>query len=330
MFVKICGTTSEEDALLAVAMGADAVGFVFAPSPRQVQPSLVADIAKRLPPEILTVGVFRNELPERVVDICTFAGLKAAQLHGREQPEQSRWVAQSAAVGHPGGSRPAMPRWRERRRVRRRLHPASTTRRPARARCSTGSWPGRCRPAPGSSSRAASPPANVGRAVAAVQPWAVDAVNRRREGARPQGPGEAAEPSSAAARREAGSSRWGSACSRALDTRDDRPFDWQVEHGPVTIAGVAMGEPSADGRFGEFGGRYIPESLIPACEQLEAAFRAAWADPAFHARLRRCCRTTAGAPRRSPSAPGSRRASAFGYSSSARTSTTPGPTRSTT
>ena len=68
MFVKICGTTSEEDALLAVAMGADAVGFVFAPSPRQVAPGLVADIVKRLPPEILTVGVFRNEHPERVVE----------------------------------------------------------------------------------------------------------------------------------------------------------------------------------------------------------------------------------------------------------------------
>ncbi len=44
MFVKICGTTSEEDALLAVAMGADAVGFVFAPSPRQISPTKAADI----------------------------------------------------------------------------------------------------------------------------------------------------------------------------------------------------------------------------------------------------------------------------------------------
>ena len=43
-----------------------------------------------------------------------------------------------------------------------------------------------------------------------------------------------------------------------------------------------MGEPSTDGRFGEFGGRFLPEALVPACEQLDAAFRAAWGDPAFH------------------------------------------------
>jgi tryptophan synthase beta chain len=42
-----------------------------------------------------------------------------------------------------------------------------------------------------------------------------------------------------------------------------------------------MGEPSADGRFGEFGGRFIPESLIGACLELEEAFRSAWNDPAF-------------------------------------------------
>ncbi len=42
-----------------------------------------------------------------------------------------------------------------------------------------------------------------------------------------------------------------------------------------------MDEPSENGRFGEFGGRYIPESLMPACLELEAAFRGAWNDPAF-------------------------------------------------
>lgn len=84
MFVKICGVTSEEDALLAVAMGADAVGFVFAPSSRQIQPVRAGDIAKRLPPEVLTVGVFRDEAPTRVVELMHRAGLRAAQLHGNE------------------------------------------------------------------------------------------------------------------------------------------------------------------------------------------------------------------------------------------------------
>jgi tryptophan synthase beta chain len=46
--------------------------------------------------------------------------------------------------------------------------------------------------------------------------------------------------------------------------------------------GRLMGEPDEAGRFGRFGGRFLPESLVPACEELEAAFRAAWADPAFH------------------------------------------------
>ena len=92
MFVKICGTTSEEDALLAVALGADAVGFIFAPSPRQVTPTTAADIVKRLPPEIVTVGVFRGDSPQRIVDTMQQSGLRAAQLHGNETAEQTRWI----------------------------------------------------------------------------------------------------------------------------------------------------------------------------------------------------------------------------------------------
>lgn len=92
MFVKICGITSEDDALLAVAMGADGVGFIFAPSPRRISPQQAADIAKRLPGEILTVGVFRDEAPQRVVDIVTKIGLGAAQLHGHESAAVGRWI----------------------------------------------------------------------------------------------------------------------------------------------------------------------------------------------------------------------------------------------
>lgn len=94
MFVKVCGITSEEDALLAVAMGADAVGFVFAPSPRQIAPQTAADIVKRLPVEVLTVGVFRNQTRSRVAEIVHQAGLRAAQLHGNETPADTFWVHQ--------------------------------------------------------------------------------------------------------------------------------------------------------------------------------------------------------------------------------------------
>ena len=98
MFVKICGTTSEEDALLSVALGADALGFIFAPSPRQVAVNVVRDIVRRLPPEILTIGVFRNELPQRVAKIVNDCGLRGAQLHGRETPDQSQWLKERIPV----------------------------------------------------------------------------------------------------------------------------------------------------------------------------------------------------------------------------------------
>ncbi|HLM96162.1 MAG TPA: tryptophan synthase subunit beta [Acidimicrobiales bacterium] len=57
-----------------------------------------------------------------------------------------------------------------------------------------------------------------------------------------------------------------------------------------------MGEPSASGRFGEFGGRFVPESLVPACMELEDAFRAAWADPGFHGELAAILRDYGGRP----------------------------------
>jgi len=59
---------------------------------------------------------------------------------------------------------------------------------------------------------------------------------------------------------------------------------------------AALAEPSPDGRFGEFGGRFLPESLVPACKELEAAFRAAWADPQFHAEYESLLRDYGGRP----------------------------------
>ena len=93
MFVKICGVTNEEDALFAVAMGADAVGFNFAAgSSRQIAVTQARDIARRLPPEVMTVGVFRDEAPQRVVEMINTAGLHAVQLHGHETPAEGEWI----------------------------------------------------------------------------------------------------------------------------------------------------------------------------------------------------------------------------------------------
>src|SRR3954464_10297821 len=79
-------------------MGADAVGFVFAPSSRQIAPVIARDIARRLPPEIITLGVFRDESAQRVVEVVNTMGLRGAQLHGRETADQARWVAQRVPV----------------------------------------------------------------------------------------------------------------------------------------------------------------------------------------------------------------------------------------
>jgi len=57
-----------------------------------------------------------------------------------------------------------------------------------------------------------------------------------------------------------------------------------------------MSDPSESGRFGEFGGRFVPETLVPACEELEVSFRQAWADPSFRAELNQALKEYAGRP----------------------------------
>jgi phosphoribosylanthranilate isomerase len=113
MWVKICGITNEEDALMAVALGADAIGFVFAPSPRQVSVGRVRDICRRLPAEVMTIGVFRDQASELVVDTVLEAGLRGAQLHGHETPAEAAAVRPKVNVliiGMPADS-PSIDRY---------------------------------------------------------------------------------------------------------------------------------------------------------------------------------------------------------------------------
>lgn len=85
--VKICGITNLEDALAAVKWGADALGFVLAPSPRQVTVEQVANIVAALPPFVCKIGVFVDFELEEVKEIMRTCGLNLAQLHGSESPD---------------------------------------------------------------------------------------------------------------------------------------------------------------------------------------------------------------------------------------------------
>jgi phosphoribosylanthranilate isomerase len=83
--VKICGIRRREDALLAVELGAAALGFVFwARSPRAISVEHVCEITDALPPFVTKVGVFVNQPPAEVLETAARARLTAVQLHGDE------------------------------------------------------------------------------------------------------------------------------------------------------------------------------------------------------------------------------------------------------
>jgi len=87
IWIKICGNTSLEDALLAAEAGADAVGFVFAPSPRQVTAVEVAAIVPHLPVAVEKIGVFVDATLEEIVSTVEACGLTGVQLHFDAAPD---------------------------------------------------------------------------------------------------------------------------------------------------------------------------------------------------------------------------------------------------
>jgi phosphoribosylanthranilate isomerase len=87
LWVKICGNTSAADALLAVEAGADAVGFVFAASPRHVTTSEVAGIVARLPKTVEKIGVFVDAELEEIYSAVRMCHLTGVQLHWDAPPD---------------------------------------------------------------------------------------------------------------------------------------------------------------------------------------------------------------------------------------------------
>lgn len=94
MWTKICANTNVEDAQLALTMGADAVGFVFAPSKRQVTVDEAAEIVSELPGGTEAVGVFLTDDPYRVQSAVDVVGLTAVQLHGAYRASMVQHLAE--------------------------------------------------------------------------------------------------------------------------------------------------------------------------------------------------------------------------------------------
>ena len=87
VFTKVCGITNPGDARVAADAGADAIGLIFAESPRNVNVEEARAASIALPEDVLKVGVFVDAGPEEVLKIAREVGLDLAQLHGDETPE---------------------------------------------------------------------------------------------------------------------------------------------------------------------------------------------------------------------------------------------------
>jgi len=96
-WIKICGLTNVQDALTASILGADALGFIFAPSPRKVSPAMVKAIGREMAHNLASspckVGVFVNEALDEVRRIAEECDLGGLQLHGQESPKYCRQLS---------------------------------------------------------------------------------------------------------------------------------------------------------------------------------------------------------------------------------------------
>ena len=253
MCVKICGITREEDARLAVELGASAVGFVFWPgSPRFIDPERARRIVERLPPFVAAVGVFVDDTVEHMRRLVKEVGLSAVQLHGAETPANASrlGVRVIKAVRADQQGLGALDAWPETVTL---LVDAAD----AEGRGGTGSiadWGMAARMAARRPLMLAGglTPENVAHAIRAVQPLGVD-VSSGVESA----PG-------------------------VKDHQKMRRFFGAVRGAAGgLLPAFGRRDPDARGYFGAFGGRFVPETLVAPVEVLEEAYLEARADPAF-------------------------------------------------
>lgn len=116
LWIKICANTSVADALLAAEAGADAVGFVFAPSPRRVTVEQVAAMVPQLPADVEKIGVFVDAAFDEIAAAVQMCGLTGVQLHFEASPElagqlRTRFGQELRIVGtvHFSGAAPDLP-----------------------------------------------------------------------------------------------------------------------------------------------------------------------------------------------------------------------------
>lgn len=94
-WIKICATTNLADARASIAAGANALGFIFAPSSRQVTEEAAAEIIEALPPKIAKIGVVVNRSLEDLARLAQNVGLTGVQLQG-DEPGDQLWAYRSA------------------------------------------------------------------------------------------------------------------------------------------------------------------------------------------------------------------------------------------
>jgi tryptophan synthase beta chain len=327
-FVKICGLTQSEQALHAARCGADAYGLLFAPmapNHRRVTVEQAADTVRRVraaldcrdpeseglatafrPRSPRVVGVFVNEEPQRIAQIVEHVGLDTIQLSGDETP------ADCAAVATLTGQ-PVIKALRLR-------SEAGLAQLDAYALAGAvllidtpkeGAYGGTGETGDWALAREAAhrwpiilsgglTPENVAEAIATVQPRGVDVssgveTDHVKDPAKIRAFVEAARTAN-----ERGSRPMpGLSESAPADVVAARPLGADSSAGPASSATPAYQHgayPDARGRYGDFGGRFVPESLMAALDELEHAYEAAVADPAFPAELAEQERTYTGRP----------------------------------